>query len=158
MTTRDVDLIGITETRSVNRSEDAGQATRVWEHLLHEDGDFVQRSNYFLIGESMLVVAYAGILAGGQTGGSSDHNQWKVIVATKAIGVFGLLLTMAWIYVCHDHVQYLSRLRERAQEFLPEYRAFHTTNPHRFRSSNAVMAYGVPVLAATLWLVLIVLI
>jgi hypothetical protein len=34
------------------------QATRVWEHVLHADNDFVQRRNFFLVVESMLGVAF----------------------------------------------------------------------------------------------------
>ena len=32
---------------------------RLWEHGLHEDSAFNERQNYFLVAESMLLVAYS---------------------------------------------------------------------------------------------------
>ncbi len=43
----------------------AAEAARVWSHGLHEDNMFIQRGNFFLVAQSMLVVAYSGVLAAG---------------------------------------------------------------------------------------------
>jgi len=135
-----------------------GQAERVWEHLLHEDGDFVQRCNFFLVGESMLVVAYAGIIAGWQAASGGETGEWKLALAARMVAVFGLLLTAVWGYVSHDQFHYLRRLRTRAAQHLPEYRELRATRPNRFELSMSLMTYGVPGLAGTLWTALAILV
>jgi hypothetical protein len=40
---------------------------RLWEHVLHEDGQLFQRGNFFMLAESLLVVAYSGLLAASET-------------------------------------------------------------------------------------------
>jgi hypothetical protein len=107
----------------------------------------------------MLVVAYAGILAAGQAGNERQlFSEWKIALAAKTIATFGLLLGLIWAYVCHDHFGYLKQLRDRAIGVLPEYRRLRDISRNRFRSSTALMAYGVPALAAAMWVVLLVLI
>ena len=39
------------------------QANRIFQHGLYEDSALNERSNYFLIAESMLVVAYTGLIS-----------------------------------------------------------------------------------------------
>lgn len=62
-----------------------------------------QRGNLFLVAESLLVVSYASMLGVGQTPGSD-----RPTLAARVIAVFGLLLTLAWGYVGHRHLQYCS--------------------------------------------------
>jgi len=77
------------------------EADRLWEHGLHLDTMLFQRGNLFLVAESLLVVSYASMLGVGQTPGSD-----RPTLAARVIAVFGLLLTLAWGYVGHRHLQY----------------------------------------------------
>ena len=64
-------------------------ASRLWAHALQQDELFVQRNSFFLVAESLLVVAYTGIL-----GLSSAHEQpLRLRVAATVLAIFGFLLT-----------------------------------------------------------------
>ena len=93
------------------------QANRLWEHGLHEDSVFNERQNYFLVAESMLLVAYATLLSAQQP---------KIFIA-KVIASFGVLLTLAWIYVNARQWYVLRHLRERCITVLPDYEKTYQT-------------------------------
>jgi hypothetical protein len=79
-----------------DKSDHAGQAlrdqeARLWEHALLQDELFVQRSNFFLVAESLLVVAYTGVLGLA----FSVHGQpLRLRVAALVLAIFGCFLTV----------------------------------------------------------------
>ena len=113
----------MTETEAAATNEDPqdvrDQANRVWAHAMHEDNEFAQHANFFLIAEYLLVVAYSAILASKPSTG----DQRAIFLAADVIAAFGLLLTLVWGYACHHQGLQVNRVRERAIELLPEYRA-----------------------------------
>jgi len=84
-----------------DRSDHAWQAlrdqeARLWEHALLQDELFVGRGNFFLVAESLLVVAYTGILGLSL----SVHGQpLRLRVAALVLAIFGCLLTIIWAFV-----------------------------------------------------------
>ncbi|WP_426512005.1 hypothetical protein ACPPVO_16075 [Dactylosporangium sp. McL0621] len=126
------------------------QANRIWSHALHNFDDLVQRNNFFLIAESMIVVAYSAILASGTSG--SEHP--GVTRAAAVISAFGLMLTAVWAYVCHVQWVQVKVLRIRAAEALPEYRTTLAQAAQSRLSPTALMTYAVPALAAVMWILL----
>jgi hypothetical protein len=70
------------------------QANRIFQHGLYEDSALTERSNYFLIAESMLVVAYTGLISSASAAGATDkyylgcsHSGVLWIIANNSLGV-----------------------------------------------------------------------
>jgi len=131
------------------------QLARLWEHALLQDELFVQRSNFFLVAESLLVVAYTGIL--GLSLGT--HGQpLRLRVAALVLAIFGFLLTTIWAFVNARQRQVLLDLHKRAREAFPEYRRTIEERklPGGRISGTMLIAYWVPVLAAIMWLIFVI--
>ncbi len=62
------------------------QLARLWAHALLQDELFVQRSNFFLVAESLLVVAYTGILG---LSFSVQERPLRLRVAALVLALFG---------------------------------------------------------------------
>ena len=130
------------------------QANRLFQHGLHEDNAFTERSNYFLVAESLLVVAYTGLLSGASAG-SSLTKVGSIIWIARTLATFGFLLTLLWIYVNRRQWYVVRHLQERAREILPEYKVTYETRGKWRISSTWLMAYAVPSLIAVMWAVFI---
>ena len=106
---------------------------------MHEDNEYAQYGNYFLVAESLLVVAYAAILA-------SDQSTYRrhALLAAGVIAVFGLLVTLVWAYVCHHQWRDVKSLRDHAVELLPEYRTTIARRRNPIVPPKALMTYVVP--------------
>lgn len=141
-----------------NADHDAAEAERVWSHGLHEDNMFIQRGNFFLVAQSMLVVAYSGILAAGPRLGQYG------LAVPRVIAGFGLAMSALWILTSYLHLSYLRHLRDLAVDSIPEFGTFRTSwqrggRPWLRKIDIAVLiAYGVPLLASVLWVILLILV
>jgi hypothetical protein len=131
------------------------QEARLWQHALLQDELFVQRSNFFLVAESLLVVAYTGVLGLS----FSVHGQpLRLRVAALVLAIFGCLLTVIWAFVNGRQRQVLLDLHKRAREAFPEYRRTIEERklPGGRISGTLLIAFGVPVLAAIMWLIFVI--
>ena len=131
------------------------QANRLFQHGLHEHNIFIGMGNYFLIAESMLVVAYAALLSSGQSGASLAVQQTNILLVARILALFGFLLTAVWIYVNRRQWQILRHLQERARELVPEYKVTYETRPKQRISATALIAYFVPTPIAAMWVIFI---
>jgi len=138
-----------------DKQDTRDQANRLFQHGLHEDNVFTERGNYFLIAESMLVVAYAGLLSSGQSSASSTVQQVGILWAARILAVFGLLLTVVWAYVNRRQWQIVRHLQERARQIVPEYKVTYETRPKGRITSIWLMAYLVPALIGVMWAIFI---
>lgn len=127
------------------------QANRVFQHGLHEDSALTERSNYFLIAESMLVVAYTGLISSV----SSTAQQTSTLLIARILAFFGFLLTIVWIYVNRRQWYVIQHLRDRALELVPEYKVTVETRRKWRISSIWLMVYLVPALIGVMWLIFI---
>ena len=132
------------------------QANRLFQHGLHEDNAFTERGNYFLIAESMLVVAYAGLLSSGQSSASSAVQQTNILLVARILAFFGFLLTVVWIYVNRRQWQVVQHLQERTRQLVPEYKVTYETRPKRRISSTWLMAYFVPAVIGVMWVIFVI--
>lgn len=125
------------------RFTDAVEQQRLWEWTLHEDNLFSERQNLFLIAESMLVAGHAAALDASAEG------------AAKAIGVIALILTLAWGFVSWRMSTLVDSIQDHAKRELREYREICDARPPTVIPSRIVVAYVVPTLLATLWVLLL---
>jgi hypothetical protein len=121
---------------------------RIMAHAMHVENGILNRGNYFLVAESMLVVAYSMLLASGS-------RSMEVIAVSRMIALFGLLLTVAWSYVTGRSCRYLRHIRGRALDILPEYRETLAGLPHNPVPTMMVLTYLVPGLTGVIWVVLL---
>lgn len=143
------------DARSMSAYKD-DELERLWSHGLHEDNMFIQRGNFFLVAESLMLVAYAGVLASrARPGGYS-------LAASHIIGGFGFALTGIWILISHRHRTYLQLIQQRMRAHFREYRDTRMAWRGGIQAPwwrkahiNLLLSYGVPGLAAIMWLLLI---
>jgi len=130
------------------------QHNRLWAHALHQDQEFVHRSNFFLVAESLLAVAYSTILTrsvNAHPGGLPS----KLSLAAKVLAIFGLLLTAIWAY-SNNRLRHTSmHLKDRVYDTLPEFR--RTIDERKLPggriSATWMITFLVPGLAGIMWLV-----
>ena len=120
------------------------EASRMWSHLLHEDNMFMQRGNFFLVAQSMLLVAYSALAE--KLSGSST--------AAQVVSAFGVLLALAWAYIGHRQRQYVHHVTNRVMESAAEFRTTQKSRPVSPASTTAVLAYVLPVLTLIVWVAL----
>ncbi len=81
-----------------------------WEWLLHEDDLFSNRTNFFLIAESMLFIAFAI-----DAYANSD--------LTTILAAAGILFVSIWLYISIFQIYFLiNPIKEQLRQRLPEYR------------------------------------
>jgi len=102
--------------------------------------------------ESLLVVAYSGLLAASMGSGVLHSSASHISIATHTIASFGLALTVAWFYIGHRHLKYCRYIQAIARDRLPEYRATREGRPKSPVHSLDVLTYFVPTLAGILWI------
>lgn len=139
-----------------DRQDIQEQANRLFQHGLHEHNIFIEMGNYFLIAESMFVVAYAGLLSSGQSSASLSVQQTNILLVARILAFFGFLLTVVWIYVNRRQWQIFRHLQERARELVPEYKVTYETRPKQRISATALIAYFVPIPIALMWIIFII--
>jgi hypothetical protein len=85
----------------------------IWQWLLHEDDHLTNRVNFFLIGESMLVSAYATLLSSSKT---------NIGGATYIVALCGILIAGMWwrvsTWALHGTIY---RLKNAARTYIPFY-------------------------------------
>ncbi|MFI8872459.1 hypothetical protein [Streptomyces sp. NPDC055243] len=104
-----------------------------------------QRGNLFLVAQSLLAVAYSTTVTAGDTK-----------AAARVMAAFGIALTVIWLYVGHRHLRYCRALQRRAAERLPDFAETQAACRLPGLSALPLIVYGLPVLAAVMWVVLLV--
>jgi hypothetical protein len=131
------------------------EARRIWEHGLHEDNGLLQRGNFFLIAESLLLVAFSSLLSSSTASGAAHALTVHMLLAARVVASFGLFLTAAWIYVGHRHLKYCRFIGARAVEYFPEYKATRDAWRRGLVPTMSVITYIIPSLGGILWIVLL---
>lgn len=126
---------------------DKDALNRLWEHGNHEDTVFSERLNFFLVFEGILIAVV------GQLYSQTPRN----VLVVKATIVLGLLTTIVWGYVQIQQKIILEDLIERSRELLPEYQLTVERRNKRRLPIRVIplLAYGIPGLVLTFWLVLL---
>jgi hypothetical protein len=153
---------GVTSTKEAaevetSRGADVSDETRtsddperIWSLGMQLDNKVIQRGGFFLIGHSMLVVAYAALL----TAGSSGSRNSALSSVARVLAVFAFIHTLGWIYVSHYNWAYLKYVRKRAQGEFPVYDEIRKCRPKGPVDDGTLSAYLMPVMTAVMWIVL----
>jgi hypothetical protein len=129
----------------VNAGYDTNEQDRLWGHRLHEDFMLSDRGNFFLVAESLFVVAYAELLPSGED------------LAAAVLAAAAVLLTGAWLYVNRRQQKIVDHVQGRALASLREFADTSGTRPEpRLQlGSTAVLVNGIPVLLGVTWIFLL---
>jgi hypothetical protein len=127
------------------------QDNRVFAHAMHEENNLIQRGNYFLVVESMIMVAYSLMLSGRTTVAGGN-----LAPSVRVVAIFGLVITAIWFYASDRQWRYFKVLRQRCAELLPEYRETRSRLRVGRVSSTPIIAYGIPMITAIMWLSLLI--
>jgi hypothetical protein len=123
------------------------QHNRVFAHAMHEENNLIQRGNFFLVVESMIMVAYSLMLSSRTTVAGGNY-----VPSVRVVAAFGLIITVIWFYASDRQWRYFKVLRQRCAELLPEYRETRSRLRVGRVSSTPIIAYGIPMITATMWL------
>ena len=146
---------GVTETPSPSPDLPIDQKDRLWAHAIHLDGELIQRGNLYLVGESMLVTAYAVVLATATSTLAGSQSQATLLWTSRAVAGSGVALAVLWLYVNHHQWRYLLHLKQRCLKELVEYRKTWDGASHPRPAPGTVIAYGVPVVVLLMWIMLL---
>jgi hypothetical protein len=128
------------ESEAQRLAEDA----RLWSHLLHENSTMFSGNNLFLVGQSLFAVAYTTLLAAG------SHAS-----AARLLAGFGLAMALTCMLVCHRQFRYFRTVQRHANQRFPEYVATRATWGRK-PIALVLISYGLPALAATMWVALLI--
>ena len=71
---------------------------KIFDWLLHEDSLFINRCNFFLLGQSIIILAYF----------ADSENYMKTILI-----YFGLIISILWLIISHTQLKYtISKLKQ----------------------------------------------
>jgi hypothetical protein len=125
---------------------DTSEQDRLWAHRLHEDFLLSDRANFFLVAESLFVVAYAELLPSGED------------LAAAVLAAAAVLLTLAWLSVNRRQHEIVKHVQGRAIEALREFGDTYETRPlprGPLRSTPMLVTW-VPALLGGTWIFLLV--
>ena len=112
------------------------------EFVLHEDKIFTSRINLFLVTESLLFVAYIGLLS---------HIELKIILIIMSFS--SVFITLMYIIVFYYNVEILNRLKEETQEYYPYYKELKTFYPRH--NTNFLLGRILPIAIFIVWILLV---
>ncbi len=116
---------------------------RYWEWLLHEDDLFSSRISFFLIAETMILIAFA-------------INAYENPDLTKILGIAGILFVVIWLYVSAVQLMSITRpIKDRLREQMPEYR--EVKDVWLLGDPNVWLGIVFPIVIIGMWIALIVL-
>ena len=118
---------------------------RFFQHVLHEYNVFNERLNFFLVFESVSL----GVIGALYANSHSDNRP------AQFLALFGLLVSLLWLYVQARQKSLLDSNRARAVAGLPDY-AFMVRYRRRWPISTVwLLAYFLPFLVLLMWLALL---
>lgn len=120
--------------------------TRVWQHALHEEKIYNERSNFSLVAEAMLFVFFATLGVETQT--------WALIL----LSILGLILTVMWVMIAMRQEEDLKLAVERLKKYCDEYEEFEKQRKERKRfrgSGTLILGRLIPIVLGLAWVILI---
>lgn len=116
---------------------------RAWRYLQHADTQDASRSNFSLVAESMLIVAYFMVSPGTAV----------TITLRIAVCLLGTAYTLAWLYVSVRLNKRMQPLHKHLKENDATYRIF--LEAVRGPSATLILSWALPLATLAFWLVLL---
>jgi len=128
-------------------SDSSSEKRLIFDLVQHEDAMFYQRANFFLVAESLILVAYSFLFS----------RKAGVPVQGRVIAGFGFILSATWVYAAHRSLVRFKYVTRRAEAEYSYYRLIRDERPKapRFMGSTHLMAYMIPSVATLMWIVLL---
>jgi hypothetical protein len=121
--------------------------TWLWSLLLHEENTFSSRTNFFLVGQSVALIAFATFAAREQ---SVSAVLW--ILASLGLGAAAI-----WLIVQARTYHILGHLVDRVDDLLPQYGALRQKDRRRMGPpANWWLGIVLPSMALTSWVMLMI--
>ena len=117
------------------------RSDRLWMYRNQTEDVYYERLNFFLVSESMILVAFSTVLA------IDDRPGFVLYV----MSVLGVLLSLVWLAVSHRQSQVISSIRKLTEDACPSYGEIRATRPKASYSSWWLLTYFVPVLTILTW-------
>ncbi len=95
---------------------------------------------------------YTAILS---TGRETGHLANSSLLTARVIAAFGMALAVIWLYVGARQIRYTSALRGRLVALVPDFSETNAAVHMRGPKAAVFIAYTIPVLAGTLWALLL---
>lgn len=125
---------------------DADAKNRLWQFALHEDTQFNERQNFFLLAESLFAVAFAGSL------------QVEELTVSRAIAIVAGVLSATWLRVSHRQLHLMEIVQKEACINIPEYARVRAQRSFTILPSRYIVGYFVPLLISAMWIVLLLIV
>lgn len=126
---------------------DSEQAKYLWEYRLHVEKVFYDRMNFYILLESVLLVAIVTI-----------YSNKPITAIIIAICIVGFVVTVIWLYLQVWYKAMLNVLSERVKCRIPAYKEamklVKTEFPHHCLPSPLSVTVYLPVVLLLLWLLL----
>lgn len=122
------------------------QRDRFWQHAIHEDGQYNERLNFFLLFESVLLGVVAALYS--KSNAVVDTTLWSVTI-------LGLIITLLWMNIQAYHKYYLDTFSPRLEQ-LPEFKVTAAYNRKwKLHVTRSILSYVIPLAVALIWLFII---
>jgi len=140
--------------RSTNEAEKKGKISYpkgdrvswLWDYFIHHDRMLANRTHFFLVAESMLVVSYA-VLA------SAASPRTLVMTVITCLGIF---FTKVWLYMSRRTATNTEKLNKRLEDVIPEYKEIR--DERRGIRTNTFLGTCLPLATLVAWFFLLILI
>lgn len=119
---------------------------RLWQYKMHEEDIFYQRNNFFLVAESMLLIALATLFNATRAG-------FLIIFVLAALGC---VLTLIWIYVSSRQLVVIQQIAKESEAVFHVYHRIRTERSIWPFSSTKLLAYFVPSIVMGTWITIII--
>jgi hypothetical protein len=113
-----------------------------------------QRSNLFLLAQSLLLVSFTSTLTV-ILDPSKGRPSIQLLLVARGVAFFGLLLTVVWCYIGHRHLRYYRVQAMQVRAHLPEYMLNRDQWHPRGPSSLPLVTYFLPALSGTVWVLML---
>ena len=124
------------------------QKRRLWEHALHEDEQYNDRLNFFLIFESVLLGVMGAVFT------RADASRPVLI----AIALLGVIITLVWINIQAFHHFYVNSFNPRLETFEEFQKTLEYSRLWWPDWGRQLLSFGVPIAVTGIWIVVLALV
>ena len=122
------------------------ESEKLWQYKMHEEDIFYQRNNFFLVAESMLLIALATLFGAART-------TFSLILV---LAILGCVLTIVWIYVSSRQLSVIQQISKESQAVVEVYARIRLERSKWPVSSTKLLAYFVPSIVMGTWITVII--